>query len=159
MNTPQHRQQWILEELKKSPLISYAEMWGKYGAKWGKMKTTFDKDWKASKEKHLAYQKKVEQEKERVSIETEAEAQKKGLIISKIKALEILSEIARGNAKKIDGNLYMPSFRERISAVGELSKMLGWNVPIKNEITGKDGKDLINAFKIEVIDKREDVKP
>ena len=35
-NTPQYRQQWILEELKKSPLLSYGEMWGKYEVNWGK---------------------------------------------------------------------------------------------------------------------------
>lgn len=41
-NTPVHRQEWILEELKREPLLSYGEMWAKYGLKWGKRKTTFN---------------------------------------------------------------------------------------------------------------------
>lgn len=78
-NTPKHRQQWILEELKKSPLISYGDMWGRYWVKWGRGKTTFDKDWKKAQEQLKAYQKKANEEKERVAIEMEKEAVKQGL--------------------------------------------------------------------------------
>lgn len=79
INKPKHRQQWILEELKKSPLKHYVEMWAMYRLKWAKGKTTFDKDWKRAKEEHEAYQEKVQKEKERVSITTEVEAVKRGL--------------------------------------------------------------------------------
>ena len=83
-NTPVHRQEWILEELKREPLLSYGEMWAKYGLKWGKRKTTFNKDWKASQERLQTYQKKVQKEKEAVSIAVEKEAIKKGIKIYEI---------------------------------------------------------------------------
>lgn len=88
-NTPAHRQEWILEELKREPLLSYGEMWAKYGLKWGKRKTTFNKDWKASQERLQTYQKKVQKEKEAVSTAVEKEAIKKGLK-TKIERLLIL---------------------------------------------------------------------
>ena len=45
-NTPKNRQQWMLEELKKSPLLSFGEMFSKYSAKFSKTEKTFSKDWK-----------------------------------------------------------------------------------------------------------------
>ena len=35
--------------------------------------------------------------------------------------------------------------------------MLGYDAPVKQEITGKDGKDLVPRIEVEIIDKREDV--
>lgn len=79
MNTPKARQEWILEELKKEPLLSHGDMRAKYGVNWGKGKTTFDKDWKAAQERLKDYQNKLQKEKERVSIEEEIKTVKKGL--------------------------------------------------------------------------------
>lgn len=80
MNNPKNRQHWILEELKKTPLISYADMFGKYSVKFGKSDKTFDKDWKQAKDNHTEYQKKVEQAKEQATIRQEVEQAKKGLL-------------------------------------------------------------------------------
>ena len=78
-NTPQYRQEWILEELKKAPLLSYGEMWQKYGSEWHKSERTFARDWEQAQNQLEAYQKKVQKEKEAVSIEIEKEAVKNGL--------------------------------------------------------------------------------
>lgn len=102
-NTPAYRKQWILEELKKSPLISYVEMWGKYGQKWAKGKTTFDKDWKQAQEELQTYQNKVQTEKERVSIEIEKEAVKQGLK-TKIDRLFVLQEQVEQIQKELEAN-------------------------------------------------------
>ena len=140
-NTPQYRQQWILEELKKSPLLSYGEMWGKYEVKWGKGKTTFDKDWKQAQKQLQEWQNSINAEVAKQVVSAEVEERKKDLF-AKMDALKILADIARGKEMRVDGEKFIPSYRERISAIAQLSKMEGWDAPVKQEVTGKDGKDL-----------------
>ena len=88
-NTPAHRQEWILEELKREPLLSYGDCWSKYKVTWSKSESTFATDWKKAKAEIETYQKKVQKEKEAVSIAVEKEAIKKGLK-TKIERLLIL---------------------------------------------------------------------
>ena len=140
-NTPQYRQQWILEELKKSPLLSYGEMWGKYEVKWGKGKTTFDKDWKQAQKQLQEWQNSINAEVAKQVVSAEIEVRKKDLL-AKFDALKILADIAKGKGREIDGEKFFPSYRERISAITQLAKMEGWDAPVKQEVTGKDGKDL-----------------
>ena len=134
-NTPRHRQQWILEELKKSPLLSYGVIWGKYGATWGKGQTTFDKDWKQAQKELKDWQKTINEEVAKQVISAEVEERKKDLF-AKMDALKILADIARGKGREIDGEKFFPSYRERISAITQLSKMEGWEAPIKQEVKG-----------------------
>ena len=134
-NTPQYRQQWILEELKKSPLLSYGEMWGKYEVKWGKGKTTFDKDWKQAQKQLQEWQNSINVEVAKQLISTEVEERKKNLL-AKFDALKILADIAKGKGREIDGEKFFPSYRERISAITQLAKMEGWEAPIKQEVKG-----------------------
>ena len=141
-NTPKNRQQWMLEELKKSPLLSFGEMFSKYSAKFSKTeKTTFDKDWKQAQKQLQEWQKTINEEVSKQLISTEVEERKKDLF-AKMDALKILADIARGKGMRIDGEKFIPSYRERISAIAQLSKMEGWDAPVKQEVTGKDGKDL-----------------
>lgn len=134
-NTPRHRQQWILEELKKSPLLSYGVIWGKYGATWGKGQTTFDKDWKQAQKQLQEWQNSINAEVAKQVISAEVEERKKDLF-AKIDALKILADIAKGKGREIDGEKFFPSYRERISAITQLSKMEGWEAPIKQEVKG-----------------------
>lgn len=140
-NTPQYRQQWILEELKKSPLLSFVEMFSKYSVNFSKTEKTFSKDWKQAQKELKAWQKTINKEVARQLISTEVEERKKDLF-AKMDALNILADIARGKGMRIDGEKFIPSYRERISAIAQLSKMEGWDAPVKQEVTGKDGKDL-----------------
>ena len=134
-NTPQYRQQWILEELKKFPLLSYGKMWGKYEVKWGKGKTTFDKDWKQAQKGLKEWQRTINDEVIRQEISAEIEVRKKDLL-AKFDALKILADIAKGKGREIDGEKFFPSYRERISAITQLAKMEGWDAPIKQEVNG-----------------------
>lgn len=134
-NTPRHRQQWILEELKKSPLLSYGVIWGKYGATWGKGQTTFDKDWKQVQKQLQEWQNSINAEVAKQVISAEVEERKKDLF-AKMDALKILADIAKGKGREIDGEKFFPSYRERISAITQLSKMEGWEAPIKQEVKG-----------------------
>lgn len=47
---------------------------------------------------------------------------------------------------------------DKQKSLDSISRMLGFDAPVKQEITGKDGKDLIPKIDIEIIDKREDVE-
>ena len=134
-NTPKHRQQWILEELKKYPLLSYGVIWGKYGATWGKGQTTFDKDWKQAQKELKDWQKTINEEVAKQVISAEVEERKKDLF-AKMDALKILADIAKGKGREIDGEKFFPSYRERISSITQLSKMEGWEAPIKQEVKG-----------------------
>jgi len=140
-NTPKHRQQWMLEELKKSPLLSFGEMFSKYSVKFSKTEKTFSKDWKQAQKQLQEWQKTINEEVSKQMIGAEVEERKKDLF-AKMDALKILADIARGKGVRIDGEKFIPSYRERISAIAQLSKMEGWDAPVKQELTGKDGKDL-----------------
>ena len=140
-NTPKHRQQWMLEELKKSPLLSFGEMFSKYSVKFSKTEKTFSKDWKQAQKEFKEWQKTINEEVSKQMIGAEVEERKKDLF-AKMDALKILADIARGKGVRIDGEKFIPSYRERISAIAQLSKMEGWDAPVKQELTGKDGKDL-----------------
>ena len=140
-NTPKHRQQWMLEERKKSPLLSFGEMFSKYSVKFSKTEKTFSKDWKQAQKQLQEWQKTINEEVSKQMIGAEVEERKKDLF-AKMDALKILADIARGKGVRIDGEKFIPSYRERISAIAQLSKMEGWDAPVKQELTGKDGKDL-----------------
>lgn len=148
-NTPQHRKQWILEELKKSPLLSHGEMWGKYGVKWGKGKTTFDKDWKHAQEELKAWQKSINDKVIEETTKTEIEARKKA-VLTKVEALAILSDIAKGTAKKVGDQILIPSFKERNGAVSILAKMEGWNADTKLKVSGEINT-MPTAIQVEII--------
>lgn len=134
MNNPKARQQWILDELVKLPNISYVEMWARYGQKWAKGKTTFDKDWLKANTDLNEYQDAIKKAKLEQSIEIEKEAVKRN-ILTKLEAMEILTEIAQGKAKKIDGKIIIPSFAERKGAIETLGKFDGWIAPTETKVT------------------------
>ena len=108
-NTPRHRQQWILEELKKSPLLSYGDTCQLYVSKWHKSERTFARDWEGAQKQLQEWQKSINEEVAKQVISTEVEERKKK---------------------------FFPSYRERISAAAQLAKMEGWEAPIKQEVKG-----------------------
>jgi DNA-binding MurR/RpiR family transcriptional regulator len=71
--------------------------------------------------------KKQEKEKDKIFINEAKKAALKN-IVSRIEALEILSSLIRGNARKIQQTeeLIIPTDSERIKAIQQIGKMLGW---------------------------------
>lgn len=47
---------------------------------------------------------------------------------------------------------------DKQKSLDAINNMLGYNAPTKQELTGKDGKDLMPEIKVEIIDSREQVK-
>jgi hypothetical protein len=132
MNNPKFRQQWILDELKKAPTTSYVEMFAKYSQEFAKSNKTFDKDWNKANTELKEYQQIINNAKLEESIATEKEAVKRN-ILSKLDAMEILTEIAIGKPKIIAGEIVFPSAGERRGAIETMSKIEGWNAPTKQE--------------------------
>ena len=110
-------------------------MFSKYSAKFSKTEKTFSKDWKQAQKEFKEWQKTINDEVAKQVISTEVEERKKDLF-AKMDALKILADIARGKGREIDGEKFFPSYRERISAITQLSKMEGWEAPIKQEVKG-----------------------
>lgn len=138
MNNPKERQEWIYQELIKTPALSYTDCWGKYGVKWGKKENTFTSDWNKANKRFKEYQRAVNEAKMDASIKEEVKSLKRD-ILQKHEAQEILTKIARGTATKVDGKVVIPSANERISAVKTLAEQEGWNAPLK-----QSGEIIIN---------------
>lgn len=134
-NNPTSRQKWILDLLKVEPTLSYVDMFSKYAVEFSKSERTFAKDWKAAQSQLQAWQKAINERVASREVEAEVKARERA-VITKTRALEILSNIAEGKAVKVEGQIVMPSPRERISAVAQLSKMEGWDAPQEINQTG-----------------------
>lgn len=171
-NTPTNRQKWILEELKKNPLLSYGDMFAKYSPNFAKTKRTFDKDWKQAQEELQTYQNKVQTEKERVSIAAEVEAVKQGLK-TKIERLlnyqnlvdDCLKDLAEGMTNDIMFKNGEPKqYRRKMTVTehnqtrktlkelqAEISKIEGDYAPVKQDHTTK-GESLNRTITFITID-------
>jgi hypothetical protein len=68
--------------------------------------------------------------KTELGIELEKEAVKRN-ILSKHEALEILSEIAKGKHKKVEGHLVIVTANEQKNAIETMAKLQGWNEATK----------------------------
>lgn len=141
---PKERQEWIFQILTTSPNMSYSVMFGKYSDAFGFSDKTFDKDWIKANDRLRVYQDEVNKAKLKASIKEEVKSLKKD-ILEKHQALEILTEIAMGKAKKIEGSVVMPSYNERIGAIKQMCLIQGWEAPKKKELSGADG----GAIKVE----------
>lgn len=136
MNNPKTRQQWILDLLKGEPTLSYVDCFAKYSQNFAKTRRTFDKDWKKAQEQLKEYQDAINKAKLEESIKQEIKAVKRD-ILNKLDAQEILTKIAKGVATRVEDKIVVPSASERVKAVSELSKMQGWNDPIKQNVNNK----------------------
>lgn len=133
MNNPKVRQQWIYDLLKGKPNIRYSDCFGKYSVKFGKTERTFDKDWKKATQLIKEYHQKANKAKEEESIRIEKQAVRRD-ILSKLEAQEILTQIARGVEILVANKVYKPKPHERIKAINELSKQLGWETPLEGNL-------------------------
>jgi putative cell wall-binding protein len=124
---------FIINELAKGN-VQYKDVCSVFLRKFALSRQTFDKYWKLANEEYSEQRQTIEKEKLITTIETEKQAVKSN-ILTKNEALEILSEIALGKAKKIEGQIIMPTANERRGAIETISKIQGWNAPIKNENT------------------------
>jgi hypothetical protein len=124
---------FIISELNKGN-VQYKDVMLVFVSKFELTEQTFVRYWKQANENHKEQRELINNAKTEQTIETEKEAVKKA-ILQKHEALEILTEIARGKAKKVEGQIIMPSPNERKGAIETMMKMEGWTAPIKTENT------------------------
>lgn len=124
---------FIISELNKGN-VQYKDVMLVFVSKFELTEQTFVRYWKQANENHKEQRELINNAKTEQTIETEKEAVKKA-ILTKHQALEILTEIAQGKAKKVEGQIIMPSPNERKGAIETMMKMEGWTAPIKTENT------------------------
>lgn len=133
---------FILNELN-SGNIQYKDVLSVFVGKWGVSEKTFERYWKKANEVYLEQRETINNAKLEQSIESEKEAVKKQ-ILSKHEALEILSEIAQGKVKKVEGTLIIPSPSDRKGAIESIAKIEGWNAPNKLDISTENPIPIFN---------------
>jgi len=87
-----------------------------------------------AKEYNKSRLQKQEKIKNEVLEEETKESLKKAIIV-RDEALEILTSIAKGTARAVKNEIVMPSDSERVKAIQQISKMQGWEAPIKADVT------------------------
>ena len=124
---------FILNELERGN-VQYKDVKLVFVSKFELTEQTFVRYWKQANESHKEQRNLINNAKTEQTIATEKESVKKA-ILQKHEALEILTEIAIGKPKKIDGTIVMPSANERRGAIETMAKIEGWEAPKKTENT------------------------
>jgi hypothetical protein len=124
---------FILNELN-SGNVQYKDVLLVFVSKFELSEQTFVRYWKIANESYYEQRQTINNAKLSETIELEKEALKKQ-ILSKEEALKILSDIAQGKAKKVEGHLVVPSPNEQRGAIETMAKLSGWEAPKKTENT------------------------
>ena len=132
---------FILNELN-SGNVQYKDVVGVFCGKFGLTENSFIKYWKLANEAYLEQREAINNAKLEQSIESEKEAVKRN-ILSKHDALEILSDIAKGKHKKVEGHLVIITANEQRGAIETMAKLNGWEAPKKTETTITTETDII----------------
>jgi hypothetical protein len=135
---------FILNELNKGN-VKYNDVSSLFCSKFQITERTFNKYWLLSNEVHLEQRQAINAEKLNTTIQTEKESTRR-LVLDKIGRMLIAEEIAMGKAKKVEGQIIMPSFSERIRALDYLSKIEGDFAPQQIEHDVKEISIQINRY-------------
>lgn len=129
----------ILIELEKG--ITYNDCLALFGTKWNLPKTTFTRYWKTANEAYKEALNKRQTELDALTTDLEKERLKKA-IITKDRALELLSKTAEGKARKVGNDIIAPSYSESTNAIKTMAELQGWNAPTKVANTDPDGNEV-----------------
>jgi hypothetical protein len=137
MQNKQTYNDFIINELNKGN-VKYNDVCSAFCSKFQLSERSFNKYWKQANYTHSTQRETINKERLSTSISTEKEAIKT-LILDKIKRMQIAEEIALGKPKKIEGQIIMPTFADRLKALDYLSKIEGDFAP--KEIDLVDTRD------------------
>ena len=137
-NNPKERQQWIQDELKLNPALSFTECLPRYTLMFPVSRETFKNDWKKAQAQHTAYQSKVNLAKEQSSIALEVKGQELGIKSKQSRVLFYQNQIdvmelqLHGQSKFmfIVGNKPIPSHNSK----GEFNLPIEKQNEIRNQI-------------------------
>ena len=128
---------FIINELNRGN-IKYNDVCLLFCTKFDVTKQTFNKFWKQANDKYSEQRQSIEAAKMEQTIQTEREAVKRD-IMGAMEAKEILSKMARGIGRSMNGKLFYPTDTERRAAIDLLAKMSGWHSAEKQEIKIEHG--------------------
>lgn len=158
MNNPKTRQEWILDELRTQPTISFSEVFSKYSVEFSKSEKTFSKDWKVAVAQLQDYQNALKKEKEAISIKEDVKLFKEGLktkserlLIYQKQINDIQAELELGTTEDVKSSMGEPMFitrnllpvekssmRKTLKDLqSEISKIEGDYAPTKTELSGE----------------------
>lgn len=132
----------ILLELQKGS--TYSECLAVNGGKWRIPERTFDRYWKEANEAHNQSRDAIKEQIREEVLEAEKERVKKAILTKEERMVEA-SKIARGEAWRVGKEVVIPNGSDRLKALEYLSKIDGDFAPVRKELTGKDGQDLVPA--------------
>jgi hypothetical protein len=130
----------IADYIFANPMAKRMDVLAKFGKKWQIPNRTFDRMLKKAKEYNLTRLQKQERAKEYVLV-SHAKTTAENDLIRRKKYIGILDNIAEKS--KTDG--------DRIRAIQQLSKMEGWDAPVKTAQTDSQGNDTGTEITVTVL--------
>jgi hypothetical protein len=140
----------IADYLYKHPDKKVSDEISVFCSKFQKTERTIWTYVKQAKEYNQSRLKKQEQAKDEV-LTAQAKASVKSAILNRNEALKILSDIATGRARKIEKDILAPTDGDRTRAIQQLSKMEGWDAPVKTAQTDSQGNDTGTEITVTVL--------
>jgi len=131
---------FIIDNLNNG-IVERGEVMSEIGKKWQISDRTFDRYWKKANEAYQEQREAINKKKLEESITQEKEAVK-SLVLDKYARMKIAEGIALGKARRIEGQIVMPSDAERLKALDYLSKIEGDYAPTKTANTDSSGNDV-----------------
>lgn len=123
----------ILSEMEKGN-IDAPTILAKIGKEWQIAERTFYRYYNEALPTHQERQQAIQKQLEKETIEQEKKRIKRE-ILTKHERLEIAARIAKGNARKLDDKIIIPSDSDILKALDYLSKIEGDYAPIKQDVT------------------------
>jgi hypothetical protein len=131
---------FIIDELNKGN-VHYKEVMLAFVSKFELTEQTFVRYWKSANAEYSAHRESVNKQKAEESIRTETAAAK-SLVLDKYARMKIAESIALGKAKRVEGQIIMPSPSDQLKALDYLAKIDGDYAPAKIANTDSEGKDV-----------------
>jgi hypothetical protein len=130
---------FILNELHNGNVL-YKDVCDVFLRKFAITRQSFDKYWKLANEAHREAQQAIKEAKEVQTITNEID-KLKTLNLTKIDRMKIAEGIAMGKAKRIEGQIIVPSHADQLKALDYLAKIEGDYAPTKVAQTDVEGND------------------
>lgn len=131
---------FIIDELSRGN-VQYKEVMLAFVSKFELTEQTFVRYWKTANERHREAQQAIKKATEVQSIEGELN-KLKTLQLTKLDRMKIAEGIAIGKAKRIEGQILVPSPSDQLKALDYLAKIDGDYAPTKLANTTASGDDV-----------------
>jgi len=145
----------IADFIYKYPDKRMSDVLSYFVVRYRKNRRTVERYAKDAKEYNRERIRKHESVKDKV-LETKTKEAFFAAVLTRKESLVVLSKIAKGEGRRVLGEVFAPTDGDRIRAIQQLSKMQGWETEKVDVTTG--GKEFYQSIQIEIIDKTEKVE-